>query len=95
MRVLVKELLDKPHANAGQVLDLPDAEAKDMITRGTATEAPAELSGAPEPEAEPELAKVSVPVAPVVEPQPTPPTPPVPPVRAEKPKATPKSKRRG
>jgi hypothetical protein len=40
MRVLVTDLPHAPHAHAGQVLDLPDAEAQDMIHRGTATAAP-------------------------------------------------------
>ena len=39
MRVTVKDNLPTPHAQAGQTLDLPDAEAKDMIERGTAVPA--------------------------------------------------------
>lgn len=42
MRVLIHDLPLRPHAQAGQVLDLPEAEAKDMIARGTATAAPDE-----------------------------------------------------
>jgi len=81
MRVLVKELPDKPHADAGKVLDLPEAEAKDMITRGTAVaapvaetqpdEPPAELSGGAEPTPEPELSEVAAP-EPAPEPEPAP-----------------------
>lgn len=57
MRVLVNDVPSRPHANAGQVLDLPDAEAQDMIRRGTAVEVsgepPAELPEEPTPEPEP------------------------------------------
>jgi hypothetical protein len=69
MRVLIEHGLGgNPHAQAGQVLDLPEAEAKDMIARGTAVdppvvaetspaEPPAELPGVPDPEPDQELAK--------------------------------------
>lgn len=42
MRVLVNDIPNKPHAHAGQVLDLPEQEAKDMLSRGTAVSAPDE-----------------------------------------------------
>ncbi len=49
MRVFVLHRPDAPHAHAGQVLDLPDAEATDMILSRTAIAAPddppAALSG--------------------------------------------------
>lgn len=62
MRVVITGRPNHPHAQEGQTLDLPEAEAVDMLQRGTAVRAvdepPEELPGEPipEPAPEPELA---------------------------------------
>ena len=60
MRVLINDVPNKPHAQTGQVLDLPDAEATDMIARGSAVLAPALQA--------PVAAEPPAPVAPVLDP---------------------------
>jgi len=56
MRVLVTDDPNRPHAQAGQVLELPDAEARQLILTGgaVATDAPvSEPPAAPAPDPSP------------------------------------------
>jgi len=72
MRVVVIGTQTHPHAQHGEVLDLPETEALSMIANGTAVpaetpeEPPAELPGEPLPDSkpEPELARTPTKKAP-------------------------------